>query len=79
MSTSVTPSIAKVAGDLLQLSQQRQQQIDLHLRVAETTRQAREQAIDRSMAVSARQANLVQEVKEAGARTRASGIIDTWA
>lgn len=79
VSISPSSSIAKIAGDLLQLSQQRQQQIDLHLQVSESTRRVRDQAIDQSIATITKQSNLVHEVKEAAAKMRASGSIDTWA
>lgn len=79
--SSIGPSssISKIAGDLLQLDQQRRQQIDLHLQVSESTRRVRDQAVDQSMAVITKQAQLVQEVKQAGVQTRARGSIDVWA
>jgi hypothetical protein len=79
MSITASSSISKIAGDLLQLGQQRQQQIQTHLEVAEATRRVRDAAVDQSMAVVTKQAQLVQEVKEAAIKTRASGRIDVWA
>lgn len=79
MNISSSPSyVANVATRLQQLSDLRQQQIQVDLEVGESIRSARQQAVDQTLQDSTKQAERVNEIKKAGLQAR-TGSINVWA
>lgn len=81
MNISSSPSyVANVITHLQQLSERRQQQVQVDLQVGDSIRSARQQAVDQSMQDSNKQAERVNEIKSAGLQARSGGgSIDVWA
>lgn len=81
MSISATSYVANVAGHLQQLSDMRQQQIDIDLKVGEASMRARQQVAEQSLQELTKQAERVNEIKKAALQSRSNhgGQIDVWA
>lgn len=77
MSISSTSNVANVTNHLQQLSETRKQQIEVDLEVGESTRRARQQAVDQSLENLNKQAERVNEIKKTGLQVR--GSVDVWA
>lgn len=77
-SISSASYVSNVASHLQQLSASRQQQVEIDLQVGESTRRARDQAVERAMQDNSKQAERVAELKKAALQSQGGGI-DVWA
>lgn len=79
MNISSSPSYVKnVTAHLQQLSDMRQEQIQVTVEVAESMRQVRQRAVDQNMEASNKQAERLNEIKSAGLQARGGSGIDVW-
>lgn len=77
-SISAASYVSNVASHLQQLSESRQQQVEIDLQVGESTRRVRDQAVERAMQDNSKQAERVMEIKKNALQSSGGGI-DVWA